>query len=331
MGPHNPAADPNTYGGQPLNLGNLQHDEQHPKPGPVPSHFLNAHTKAQTAMIVSVFPVFRYRQLPLVGQLLLLLPPAKRDQIRIRKMRPEVMANAVQPPDYANLLPWTDEPEQPVTRGQGYSALVITDSFQWILDITETKKHSMIPAPIPARQIAEATVAEWTSGLASGAGRAGIGVWNPHDGFDLNQFVAQLRAGQEIYFRELVMAADISFARTGQKEISDLMRMAAEWLGVDREWNKAIEEVIQKRCPACTTKIPQESLRCLRCQTDLPLWYQQYKFPAVEIFALDPHVGRFMQDRGMIVPVEIEAKGPAAAGKAAPSAAPGQDPPTKKG
>lgn len=312
MGPHNPASDPNTYGGQPLNLGDLHHEEQRPKPGPVPAHFLNAHTKAQTAMIVSVFPVFRYRQLPLVGQLLMLLPPAKKDQIRIRKMRPEVMANAVQMPEYANLLPWTDEPEQSVTRGRGYSALVITDSFQWILDITETKKHSFVPAPIPARQIAEATVAEWVSGLSSGSGRAGIGVWNPGDGFELDQFVAQLRAGQEIYFRELVMQADINFARTGQKEITDLMRLGCDWLGVDREWNKSIEEVVQKRCPACTKKIPQEALRCQGCQTDLPLWYQTYKFPAAEIFAGDPFVGRFMQDRGMILPVEVEAKGPTA-------------------
>lgn len=278
-------------------------------------------------MIVSVFPVFRYRQLPLVGQLLLLLPPAKRDQVRIRKMRPEVMANAVQTSEFANLLPWTDEPEQSITRGQGYSALVITDSFQWILDITETKKHNYIPAPIPARQIAEATVAEWTSGLASGAGRAGIGVWDPDNGFALAQFVAQLRAGQEIYFRELVMAADISFARTGQKEISDLMRLGADWLGVDRDWNKSIEEVIQKRCPACTKKIPQEALRCQGCHTDLPNWYHQYKFPAAEIFATDPFVGRFMQDRGMILPVEVEAKGPtvkAQEAKAQPDSKPGK-------
>lgn len=269
-------------------------------------------------MIVSVFPVFRYRQLPLVGQLLLLLPPAKRDQVRIRKMRPEVMANAVQSPEFANLLPWTDEPEQSVTRGAGYSALVITDSFQWILDITNSRDHHYIPAPIAAQQIAEATVAEWTSGLASGAGRAGIGVWNPHGGFELPQFVAQLRAGQEIYFRELVMAADISFARTGQKEISDLMRLGADWLGVEREWNKSIEEVIQKRCPACTKKIPQEALRCQGCQTDLPNWYSQYKFPPVEIFAQDPFVGRFMQDRGMMAPVEVEVK-PAAGAKTPPA------------
>lgn len=332
MGPHPPAHDPNSYGGQPLTLGDLQHEQQRPTAGPVPLHFLNAHTRARTAMIVSVFPVFRYRQLPLVGQLLLLLPQAKRDTVRVRKMRPEVMANAVQSPEYANILPWTDEPETTITRGAGYSALVITDSFQWILDATETKKHSMIPAPIAARDIAEATVTEWTSGLSSGQGRAGIGVWDPDSGLALEQFVAQLRAGQEIYFRELVMAGDMKYARTEQKEITDLMRLGCDWLGAEREWNKSIEEVIQKRCPACTKKIPQEALRCQGCQIDLPMWYQTYKFPAIEIFAMDPFVGRFMQDRGMIVPVEVEAKGPAArnAGDGHNDKPTGQPPPAAK-
>ena len=307
MGPINPASDPNTYGGEALNLGNLQHEQNAPKAGPVPGHFLNAHTKAGTAVIVSVFPVFRYRNLPLVGQLLLLLPPAVKDKIRARKMRPEVMANAVQDGRFANSLPWTDEPEQDVPRGRGYSTLTITDSFQWILDITDSKRHNYVPAPIAAQDIAEGLVAEWTSGLASGGGRAGIGLWNPDSG-SLEEYVRQLRAGQEVFFRELVMLGDLNFARTGQKEITDLMRLGADWLGVEKPWNQSIEEVIQKRCPACTAKIPQEALRCRNCQTDLPQWYASYKFPPPEIFAQDPHVGRFMQDRGMLRPVEVDAQ-----------------------
>lgn len=307
--PANSSQDPNSYGGQPLSLGNLQHEQNHPKPGAVPAHLLTAHTRAQTATIVSVFPAFRYRTLPLVGQLLLLLPPAQRDTVRIRKMRPEVMANAVQPPEFANSLPWVDEPEAKVPRGKGYAVLVITDSFQWVRDITAIHEDNYIPAPIPAARIAEALVAEWGSGLAAGSGRAGIGVWDPNSGWDLPQYVEQLRAGQEAYFRQLVMAADINFARTGQKEITDLMRMAAEWLGTDRDWNKAIEEILMKRCPACTRRIPQAAMRCQECHTELPLWYQQYKFPAAEIFSLDPDVGRFMQDRGMLSPpVVVDAK-----------------------
>lgn len=307
MGP-TPALDPNSYGGQPLELGNLQHEQHNPQPGPVPGHFLNAHTRAGTAVIVSVFPVFRYRNMPLVGQLLLLLPPAARDKIRARKMRPEIMANAVQDPRFANKLPWVDQDEISVPRGQGYSTLTITDSFQWILDITETQKHNYVPAPIPARNIAEGLVAEWVSGLASGGGRAGIGVWDPAGG-TLEEFVRQLRAMQEVYFRELVMAGDLNFARTGQKEITDIMRLAADWLGTEKDWNKTIEEVILKRCPACTAKIPQEALLCRNCRTDLPHWYQTYNFPGVEVFAQDPHVGKFMQDRGMIRPVEVEVAG----------------------
>lgn len=307
MGP-TPALDPNSYGGQPLELGNLQHEQSHPQPGPVPGHLLNAHTRAGTAVIVSVFPVFRYRNLPLVGQLLLLLPPAARDKIRARKMRPEVMANAVQDPRFTGAVPWTDEPEISVPRGRGYATLTITDSFQWILNITETQKHTFLPSPIAAQNIAEALVTEWTSGLSSAAGRAGIGVWNPAEG-PIEDYARQLRALQEVYFRELVYAGDLNFSRTGQKEITDLMRLGADWLGVEKEWNKLIEEVILKRCPACTARIPQEALLCRNCRTDLPHWYQTYNFPGVEIFAQDPHVGKFMQDRGMIRPVEVEVAG----------------------
>lgn len=293
-----PAEEATAYKGSPLSLGAMQHHTEFAPQELVDPSLLQAYLKAGSAMLLSVFPLKRYSVLPYAGQMTIEIPAAVKDKITIRRMEPKRMASAVQ--DISVPL-WNDE-TRPVARGDGFVALQVTDTFQWILDIHHRgSKHHYVPMLIEAQKVAEALVEEWLRGLATSTGKAGIGIYDPGSGLSMEDQAAQLRQIQEQAFIEKIRQADIAHGANRLNEITDFHRVAAEWMGVERPWFKPIFEVVTKFCPGCTERIPQGSKRCRYCQLDLVEWYQRQYRDHARIEELDPAVYAHLVDTGKIV------------------------------
>jgi len=83
--------------------------------------------------------------------------------------------------------------------------------------------------------------------------------------------LAELRVKQRNWFERLVSIADDEWARTGERRgISDLSRMGAKSLGLDKPWIRAvpaeISKVDMKPCPFCMEKIPAQAIVCRVCR-----------------------------------------------------------------
>lgn len=73
---------------------------------------------------------------------------------------------------------------------------------------------------------------------------------------------------QNRWFTVLVKLADDEWTKYHQhKMISDQMRYAAVFLGVDREWAKEATADSQKKCPACMSFVDIQALICRFCRT----------------------------------------------------------------
>lgn len=288
------SSEPTSYKGEPIGLGGLQHEHAYTPQGAVDPSLLSAYMKAGSAILLSVFPLKRYSVLPYAGQMMIEIPPAAKDRVFIRKMEPRRMASPVQD---TSLPLWEDEVRE-VSRGEGYVALRVTDTFQWVLDIHHRgDKHHYVPMAISAKSVAEALAEDWVRGLATQTGRAGIGVYDPQ-GPPMAEQARELRRVQEQAFIEKVRQADISSAANRQSEITDFHRVAAEWLGIERPWFKPILEVITKDCPGCAEKMPEKAKRCRICQLDLVEWYlRQYKDPE-QVRMKDPVIYEHLVETG---------------------------------
>lgn len=291
-----PAAEETVYSGDPVSLSALQHEINHPMQGAVDPSLMRAYLTAGVASVISVFPLPRTSVLPYCGRLTLAIPAARKDRILVRKMEPRRMAVPVQD---LSVQEWTDEAKA-VPTGQGYVMLQVTDTFQWILDVTSRDKHSFIATPVKARIVAEALAEDWSRGLSAGMGTIGIGVYNP-EGASIEIQAARLRKSQEDAFTAKIRQADLAHSAGRLNEITDFHRVAAEWMGVERPWFKPIFEVVTKFCPGCTERIPQGSKRCRYCQLDLVEWYQRQYRDHARIEELDPVVYAHLMDTGKIV------------------------------
>lgn len=72
------------------------------------------------------------------------------------------------------------------------------------------------------------------------------------------------------WFERLVKLADDDWARYHQhKTISDVQRDACNYLGIRREWNFEVQDVLNNLCPACKSSIHPEAIICAVCKTVL--------------------------------------------------------------
>ncbi len=291
-----PATDEIThYQGQPIHLGGMEHEIAHTPQGPIDPALLDVYVKAKTASIISVFPRAMRVDLPYSGRLALILPQSRKDRIVIRAMEPRVMARPIQEQG----IPEFRDTVRDCPRGEGYSVLTVTDTFQWILDITVADRHNFIPRAISAREVAEALVDGWIRGLATQTSQAGIGLYRPEDG-TMEEQAARLRQRQEIAFVEKIRQADLAHSTNRLNEVTDFHRLAAEWMGVERPWFKPIYETITKSCPKCAERVPSQALGCRHCQVDFPDWYTKYRLDTKTLKLDDPAVYEFMVKAGRI-------------------------------
>jgi hypothetical protein len=79
-----------------------------------------------------------------------------------------------------------------------------------------------------------------------------------------------MQSAQKLWFGEWVKAADNIWsdpnARGKAYSISDMHRISANRLGLNREW-MTFTRTDQYRCPACTNFIPESALICPLCKT----------------------------------------------------------------
>lgn len=83
---------------------------------------------------------------------------------------------------------------------------------------------------------------------------------------------------QKNWFKKLVLLADDDWQKYHQhKMITDLQRLAAKLLNIDREWTAL--EVLPLSCPACNTKVVPTQAVCHNCRCIInPEAYKNLKF-----------------------------------------------------
>ena len=81
---------------------------------------------------------------------------------------------------------------------------------------------------------------------------------------------------------------DIEYAnRKSPRDVPEPSRVAARFLGVDRDWSNASKPVVQKDCPVCRkTQVPDGARICTECRSEIvwiegaPVWIKDVPPPA---------------------------------------------------
>jgi hypothetical protein len=174
----------------------------------------------------------------------------------------------------------------PVPRGQRLFILPIYDSFESVLDIMAMSAHAgrpekpRMPKPVAVEEIMADLLKEWTGGLfnvPSGT-KPGVGqisllkqqVREFNETGKLpsgiaDQELEQLKTQQTLYFEYLFTEGERLHKQSNWKEITDTMRLAADWLGYAREWSHKAIAKDSAPCPLCTSLVPNAAIICPSC------------------------------------------------------------------
>lgn len=235
--------------------------------------------------ILSIFPIALERQFLHNGFITYQHPEAPRDSILRRTYNPERVSTTNRiPPGTPDFFDETKNCEV----NQGYTLIRVFDTFVWTRDFTQDSEH-FIPHPVTAANVAKDLVSLWSSDALAGDGGSRPGLRSIAGEEPTPVELAELREMQTRYFRTLVNDGHSLFSKGQVKDISDLHRSAAKWLGANNlPWLVKIEQVEMKKCVACGNDIRSEALRCEKCNADLPDFYKKYGIEVDPL--LDPAV-----------------------------------------
>lgn len=175
---------------------------------------------------------------------------------------------------------------QPVPRGKKPFVLPVYDSFENVLDIMAMSamgsrpEKPRLPKPVPVETIVADLLKEWTGGLFNVPQGAMPGVMEIRPlKVELEKFektgalpgptsgeLDQMTATQTLYFEYLFTEGERLHKQSNWKEITDYMRLAAEWLGYEREWSHRAIARDSGPCPFCQSIIPNTAIVCATCQ-----------------------------------------------------------------
>jgi hypothetical protein len=174
----------------------------------------------------------------------------------------------------------------PVPRGKKPFVMALYDSFENVLDIValsslgnNSAQKPRLPKPVPVESIEADILKEWTGGLYNvpqGAAPGVIGI-RPMK-VELKKFedtgtlpgaavdeVQRMTEMQTLYFEYLFTEGERLHKQNNWKEITSTMRLAAEWLGFEREWSHRAIARDSGPCPWCQSIIPNIAIVCGTC------------------------------------------------------------------
>lgn len=146
----------------------------------------------------------------------------------------------------------------------GFSLLEVEDCYQKVY-FGESIGHKY--EVIDARDIAEDLVLNWAGRMVGTESGLGPGVFVCVGDSPTKEELENARESQELYFEDLIQAAERAFRAAKYDEITDLHRKAAVWMGKEAvEWLRPIRREAQKDCPLCHVRIPLAAVVCPNCR-----------------------------------------------------------------
>lgn len=226
-----------------------------------------------SATILSVYPIHLEETLNHNGWITYRHPAADKDSVVVRSYNPEWLSNPAGP--RVDSPQFTDQ-KRPAEVNTGYAMIRVFDTFVWTRDFTQDAERYK-PNPVNAVDVARDLVSKWAGGTLKGDGGSRPGLMVIAGEEPTVDEVVSIRQMQTSYFRTLVNDGHTLFSKGQVKDISDLHRSAARWLGANNlPWLPKIEQTLVKKCVACGNEIRQEALRCEHCSADLPDFYAKY-------------------------------------------------------
>lgn len=171
---------------------------------------------------------------------------------------------------------------EPVKRGEKPFLLEVCDSFEDVLDLSQIgassdrKSKPRMPKPVPVEVIVEDILRVWTGGLFNvpAGAKPGIGEVHPQKHTNGSLVIPvvelkQLEQQQTEYFQWNFQEGERLHKQSNWKEITDTMRLAAEWLGYQRDWSHRAIAADSGPCPLCQTIISNTAIFCTGCHQQI--------------------------------------------------------------
>jgi hypothetical protein len=174
----------------------------------------------------------------------------------------------------------------PVPRGGRAFVLPVYDSFESLLDVqglsamgNQNVQKPRLPKPVPVETIVADILKEHTGGLFNVPQGATPGVAEIFPlKVELKKFadtgdlpsptgaeMKAMMATQSMYFEYLFTEGERLHKQNNWKEITDTMRLAADWLGYKRDWSHRDMASDSAPCPWCTSMISNQAIVCPSC------------------------------------------------------------------
>lgn len=162
---------------------------------------------------------------------------------------------------------------KPVPRGQKAYVLPILDSFEDVLDPVSMSSMAnpgkgekpRMAKPVPVEEIVSDLLGCWTGHLFNVPSGAKPGIIEVVNSVPSQAELRQMDTQQSLYFEYLFAEGERLHNQNDWKEITETMRLAAEWLGHKRTWSHQAIARDAAPCPFCTKIIPNSALVCEYC------------------------------------------------------------------
>jgi hypothetical protein len=160
----------------------------------------------------------------------------------------------------------------PVPRGSRppFATLQVFDSFECIPNLQQMSAQNTrarSDRPVPVEEIVDDLLACWTGNLFNVPRDAKPGLMAIAGTTPTQRELSQLEAQQTRLFEYWFHEGERHHRQNEWKEITDSMRLAAEWLGDDyrREWSHLAIARANSPCVFCGKSIPDTALVCSHC------------------------------------------------------------------
>lgn len=156
---------------------------------------------------------------------------------------------------------------QPVPRGEKPFLLRVYDSFQTVLDIRTGKPTGTMPVPV--EEICDDLMNQWVGNLfnvPSGAKPGVMVIANTSPTMNVGGEYQQMETQQALYMAHFFSEGERLHREAHSDQITEMMRLAAEYLGEKRIWSDPAIARDAIKCPLCTTMVPAMAFICPACQ-----------------------------------------------------------------